>query len=257
MSLPSSSPAGEPSMEDILASIRRILNEEEPVPPRPPASPTDAAVETSPALEPFPAEPPAEEPGEEDVLVLDPSMLVPDPAAVPPRSPEASGEPPMLRTSEAPHADQTRSTPERDRGPGADRSPERDKGLERDKVLERDRGLEQDRGLEGGKGPERDKGLGRGMIRERDMNDGAAGLSGGGLLGSESADTAASSFKSLVRTVAAERNAAINRGGPTIEDVVREEVRPLLKAWLDANLPPLVERLVRAEIERVVGRAVG
>jgi len=30
----------------------------------------------------------------------------------------------------------------------------------------------------------------------------------------------------------------------------------LLREWLNVNLPPLVERLVRAEIERVVGRAV-
>ena len=36
---------------------------------------------------------------------------------------------------------------------------------------------------------------------------------------------------------------------------MRDELRPLLKDWLDANLPPLVERLVRTEIERVVGRA--
>jgi hypothetical protein len=48
----------------------------------------------------------------------------------------------------------------------------------------------------------------------------------------------------------------VRSGGPTIEDIVREELRALLKAWLDANLPPMVERLVRAEIERVVGRAV-
>ncbi len=47
-----------------------------------------------------------------------------------------------------------------------------------------------------------------------------------------------------------------SRTDPTIEDLVREELRPLLKAWLDENLPPLVERLVRAEIERVVGRVV-
>ena len=46
----------------------------------------------------------------------------------------------------------------------------------------------------------------------------------------------------------------VHSGGPTIEDIVREELRPLLKAWLDTNLPPLVERLVRVEIERVVGR---
>jgi len=60
----------------------------------------------------------------------------------------------------------------------------------------------------------------------------------------------------LVRAVSSERGSAVHREGPTIEDVVREEIRPLLKAWLDEHLPPLVERLVRAEIERVVGRAL-
>jgi cell pole-organizing protein PopZ len=60
----------------------------------------------------------------------------------------------------------------------------------------------------------------------------------------------------LLRAVAQERSAPVHRGGPTIEDVVREELRPLIKAWLDQHLPPLVERLVRAEIERVVGRAL-
>ncbi|SHG03472.1 hypothetical protein SAMN02745157_3418 [Kaistia soli DSM 19436] len=37
----------------------------------------------------------------------------------------------------------------------------------------------------------------------------------------------------------------------TIEDLVKDMLRPMLKAWLDTNLPPLVERLVRDEIERV------
>jgi cell pole-organizing protein PopZ len=37
----------------------------------------------------------------------------------------------------------------------------------------------------------------------------------------------------------------------TLEDIVREMLRPMLKTWLDDNLPGLVERLVRAEIERV------
>ncbi len=37
----------------------------------------------------------------------------------------------------------------------------------------------------------------------------------------------------------------------TIDDIVREMLRPMLKAWLDENLPPIVERLVRDEIERV------
>jgi hypothetical protein len=37
----------------------------------------------------------------------------------------------------------------------------------------------------------------------------------------------------------------------TLEDIVRDMLRPMLKSWLDDNLPTLVERLVRAEIERV------
>ncbi|MHB8885250.1 MAG: PopZ family protein [Methylovirgula sp.] len=36
-----------------------------------------------------------------------------------------------------------------------------------------------------------------------------------------------------------------------LDDMIREMIRPMLKAWLDDNLPVLVERLVRAEIERV------
>jgi hypothetical protein len=41
------------------------------------------------------------------------------------------------------------------------------------------------------------------------------------------------------------------RGGRTVEALVSELLRPMLKTWLDDNLPALVEQLVRAEIERV------
>jgi cell pole-organizing protein PopZ len=37
----------------------------------------------------------------------------------------------------------------------------------------------------------------------------------------------------------------------TLEDLVQDMLRPMLKGWLDENLPGMVERLVRAEIERV------
>lgn len=77
-----------------------------------------------------------------------------------------------------------------------------------------------------------------------------------GLLAPAAAAAAASSVGELVRRLSVERSTAVHRGGPTIEDIVREEVRPLLKAWLDDHLPALVERAVRAEIERVVGRAM-
>jgi len=85
----------------------------------------------------------------------------------------------------------------------------------------------------------------------------AAPLASDALLAPAAAAAAAASVGHLLRAVSAERGSAVTRGGPTIEDVVREELRPLLKAWLDEHLPPLVERLVRAEIERVVGRALG
>lgn len=76
------------------------------------------------------------------------------------------------------------------------------------------------------------------------------------LMAPETAAAAATSVGSLVRTLTAERTTQVYTGGPTIEDMVRAELRPLLKQWLDANLPGMVERLVRVEIERVLGRAV-
>jgi uncharacterized protein len=58
-----------------------------------------------------------------------------------------------------------------------------------------------------------------------------------------------SAFNTLAQTVSVQNSR-------TLEDLVREMLRPLLKAWLDDNLPAMVERLVRAEIERVSrGRA--
>ena len=74
------------------------------------------------------------------------------------------------------------------------------------------------------------------------------------LVGPAAAGAASGSVEMLMRTLARERTTATHRGGPTIEDLVREEMRPLLREWLDTHLPPLVERLVRAEIERVVNR---
>jgi cell pole-organizing protein PopZ len=58
---------------------------------------------------------------------------------------------------------------------------------------------------------------------------------------SAAVDTA---FNSLATTV-------LGQNSRTLEDLVREMLRPMLKAWLDDNLPNMVERLVKAEIERV------
>ena len=75
-----------------------------------------------------------------------------------------------------------------------------------------------------------------------------------GLLDPTAAAAAVASLGQLSRAVAQERSALVTRSGPSIEDVVREELRPMLKEWLDAHLPATVERMVRAEIERVIAR---
>ncbi len=53
-----------------------------------------------------------------------------------------------------------------------------------------------------------------------------------------------SAFNSLAHTV-------LGNNARTLEDLVKEMLRPMLKGWLDDNLPGMVERIVRAEIERV------
>ena len=47
----------------------------------------------------------------------------------------------------------------------------------------------------------------------------------------------------------------LGAGERTLEDIVRDLLRPMLQAWLDNNLPALVERLVRAEIARMADEA--
>lgn len=157
---PHSGQSGDPSMEDILASIRRILSEEE----------------AGPAPEPEQHPPVAD-----DVLVLDTSMMVAEPEPHP--APVAAPQPP----------------------PSPEPAP-------------------------------------------------AAAPPSAGLLAPETEQAASGAVNELVRRLATERHTQIHSSGPTIEDLVRAELRPMLKAWLDDHLPPLVERLVRAEIERVVGR---
>jgi hypothetical protein len=177
--------AVDPSMEDILASIRRILAEEETAPVPPPAGDAvlqlDASMlvaETPPAMTSFP----------EPV----PPMSEPTPFSAPPADPLAD-----------PLADPMAAEMPAYAAPLPD-----------------------------------------------------APLPLPGLVDPAAAAAAASSVGSLVRTLMVERGTQVHSAGPTLEDIVRSELRPLLKDWLDVYLPPLVERLVRVEIERVVGRAV-
>jgi cell pole-organizing protein PopZ len=182
-------------MEDILASIRRILSEDEPVAENP-------------------AQAPAAQPAEKDVLVLDPSMMVHET-----KHDNDVAEHEMAQEAEPQHAAPEPVPPPAASPPAA--SPQ----------------------------------AASSSPAAFAPSASAPAVNGGGLVAPEAASAAANAVGQLVRTLT-ERSTQVHSGGPTIEDVVRDEIRPILKQWLDTNLPPLVERLVRIEIERVVGRAV-
>lgn len=69
------------------------------------------------------------------------------------------------------------------------------------------------------------------------------------LLGEAAAGAAMAAFGNLAKS-------ATLGSANTIEEVVIAALRPLLKAWLDENLPGIVEELVQREVERVSGGGV-
>ena len=80
------------------------------------------------------------------------------------------------------------------------------------------------------------------------------------LVGASVAGVASSAFARLNQAVQdsvpppAASNPGPSVGGQTIEDLVKEMLRPMLKDWLDTNLPPMVERYVEREIARLTRR---
>jgi cell pole-organizing protein PopZ len=64
------------------------------------------------------------------------------------------------------------------------------------------------------------------------------------MMSQTTASAVESAFHSLANTV-------LSNNARTLEDLVKEMLRPMLKSWIDDNLPGLVERIVKAEIERV------
>ena len=75
------------------------------------------------------------------------------------------------------------------------------------------------------------------------------------LMSDTTASAAASAFTNLARGVSDVKGVPLGGGNRTIEELVKELIRPMLKEWLDHNLPPLVERLVEREISTLAGRA--
>jgi hypothetical protein len=177
--------AQEPTMEEILASIRRIISEDEP-----PAAEgeAEAAEEPQALIEPF-AEPEAE-----DILEL--TEVAPEPA--PAAALESLGDLDLYPPAEArPKVD----TPPPPAAAAPTPAPA--------------------------------------PIRDSEP-----------LVGEVAASASASAFGQLAQRV------AMPREGRTLEDLVREMLNPLLRAWLDEHLPAIVQAKVAEEVERIARRSL-
>jgi cell pole-organizing protein PopZ len=69
----------------------------------------------------------------------------------------------------------------------------------------------------------------------------------GQLISREVNNAVHAAFNALAQTV-------LLNNSCTLEDLVREMLQPILKVWLNDNLPGIVERLVRVEIEQISPR---
>ena len=60
----------------------------------------------------------------------------------------------------------------------------------------------------------------------------------------------------MAQNIAVERELPGRPGNVTLEDMAREIMHPLIKVWLDKNLPVIIEKLVAREIEKLARRAL-
>ncbi|MGP1396621.1 MAG: DUF2497 domain-containing protein [Inquilinaceae bacterium] len=222
----------EPSMEEILASIRRIISEDDE-----PESANKAAA-PQPAAEP-PPQVKKEKPEDVKAEVVDTAPPDPDPDQV-------SDDEPLDLTQLAPMDDDV---------------------LELTQMADDTETAEPPTGLEAGSADDgfdmadTDKTPDVAADDDDEFNLGADKESGSAaddsLVSAEAVGAAGAAIARLQQT--AEERAAANRptavalgnGSLTLEDIVREELRPLLRDWLEQNLPPLVERIVEREVEKI------
>lgn len=211
--------AQEPSMEEILASIRRIIADDDGA--KPPAKPEAKAPEVKvpevkpaakapePPPPPKPAAPPPAAMKQDDIDAML-AGLDEAPAPAPPPAPEAD----VLELTEAMQAPAAPAFRKIDGSQDVvfDEEPE---------PAPRPRAAEPPRPAPAPPPP----------MAEH-------------IISSATAAAVDSAFNALAHTV-------LVQNAKTLEDLVKEMLRPMLQHWLDNNLPTLVERLVRQEIERV------
>jgi hypothetical protein len=75
------------------------------------------------------------------------------------------------------------------------------------------------------------------------------------LVSDPTADVTTAAFSALAGAVSDAKGVALGRTHRTLEELVRDLLRPMLKEWLDANLEPIVARAVEREITKLAGRA--
>ncbi len=91
------------------------------------------------------------------------------------------------------------------------------------------------------------------LVDDADLASTAGEDAGGPLIGPESRASMRDSLAALAMLAQPGAAPQIVRSGETsLEGLVREMLRPMLAQWLDQNLPPMVEKLVAAEIARIV-----
>jgi cell pole-organizing protein PopZ len=90
----------------------------------------------------------------------------------------------------------------------------------------------------------------------REVSSVAEPADGEGIVSPATAAASVAAFSQITslssRSEPRDRNLGIGAGHLTLESLVREELRPILKDWLDQYLPDMVERLVQEEITRLV-----
>ena len=228
----------EPSMEEILASIRRIIADDEAKPPVPekPAAPVTAARPEKPAAaapappkpapakavapaKPAPASPPPAPAGSNSQDDIDAMLNGLDEATSPDEIRSPAAEPEVFDLT-----DDMAVAPPQPPSP----SPSFQKVELQDDVEFADTAAT------------------RALHRQPSFEPPAleSGSPAQQILSRATISAVESAFNSLAHTV-------LSNNARTLEDLVKEMLRPMLKSWLDDNLPGLVERIVKAEIERV------
>jgi uncharacterized protein len=242
----------EPSMEEILASIRRIIADDEAKPAERPAAAAPAQAAPPPAKPAMKDIPPSAVPSAQPAAKAAPPAPAPKPAPPPPPSappaPAVSNNQDDIDAMLASLEEDTAAEDVRPPQPDADvfeltdemalpdppPAPAPRPAASFSKIDPQD-DLEFTEAIAAAKASARAPAF-QPPAMEAPMP--------GPILSRTTVSAVESAFNTLAHTV-------LSNNARTLEDLVKEMLRPMLKSWLDDNLPGLVERIVKAEIERV------